>query len=144
MNAVTEPIRKAFVWQVKVYWEDTDAGGVVYHSRYLNFFERARTEWLRSRGIQQSKMAREDGVIFTIRHMEIDWLQAARLDDELDISVHSVTAGASRLHFVQEMSRAGDRVLLATAEVTAACLDAATFKPVRIPGWISSEIKNAE
>jgi len=69
-----------FVWRVRVYWEDTDAGGVVYHSRYLNFFERARTEWLRSLGVDQVKLAEEENVLFAIRHMNIDFEQAARLD----------------------------------------------------------------
>ena len=73
-----------FVWKVRVYWEDTDAGGVVYHSQYLNFFERARTEWLRAKGVHQAKIAKEDNVLFAIRHMDINFVQAARLDDELD------------------------------------------------------------
>ena len=82
-----------FVWKVRVYWEDTDAGGVVYHSRYVNFFERARTEWLRSLGVDQSELAEQENVLFAVRHMEIDFKQAARLDDELDITVHSVEVG---------------------------------------------------
>jgi len=144
MNVVSEPNDPAFVWLVRVYWEDTDAGGVVYHSRYLNFFERARTEWLRAHGIDQTRLAQRDGRVFAIRHMNIDWLQAARLDDELQISVFDVSAGGSRLRFSQRMSRAGDGALIATAEVTAACLDAATFKPVRMPDWVRSEIKHVE
>ena len=75
-----------FVWRVRVYWEDTDAGGVVYHSQYLNFFERARTEWLRAKGVHQAKIAEQENVLFAIRHMDIDFVNAARLDDELDIS----------------------------------------------------------
>lgn len=155
-----EPDRvSAYVWQVRVYWEDTDAGGVVYHSQYLNFFERARTEWLRSRGIYQARLAEETGVVFAIRRMQVDWRYPARLDDLLDVSVHSVTAGATRLDFHQDMRRVGGEVvgeneageneagagkLLATATVTAACLDAATFKPTRMPESIRLEISNAE
>ena len=129
---------------MRVYWEDTDAGGVVYHSRYLNFFERARTEWLRSLGVVQSTLAEKSGVVFVVRRMDIDWLRPARLDDELDICVHSATVGGSRFQFTQEIARAADGVLLSTAEVTAACLDADSFKPVRMPEWIRSEINHVE
>ena len=133
-----------FVWQLRVYWEDTDAGGVVYHSRYLNFFERARTEWLRSHGVYQAVLAEEEKIVFVIRRMEIDFLQAARMDDELEVSVHSVKTGGSRLDFGQEMVRKSDGEVLARAVVTAACLEAESFKPKRLPGWIRAEINNAE
>ena len=111
-----------FVWNVRVYWEDTDAGGVVYHSRYLNFFERARTEWLRSLGVHQANMAEEDNNIFVIRNMNIDFAVAARLDDELEASVHSVQLPGARMVFKQDMIRSSDRRLVASADVTAVCL----------------------
>jgi acyl-CoA thioester hydrolase len=144
LNKVTEPIRDSFVWQVRVYWEDTDAGGVVYHSRYLNFFERARTEWLRAHGVHQSRLVQEDGVVFAIRRMEIDWRLPARLDDELEVTVESVEAGRSRMTFRQEMVRSTDGSCLASAVVVAACLGADSFKPARMPEWIRSEIENVE
>ena len=133
-----------FVWKVRVYWEDTDAGGVVYHSRYLNFFERTRTEWLRSIGIHQAKIASEDNVLFAIRNMEIDFVQAARLDDELDITVHSVNAGGVRMTLSQDMTRCSDRQQVASAKMTAVCLTADSFKPTRMPKWIRAEINNAK
>ena len=133
-----------FVWKVRVYWEDTDAGGVVYHSQYLNFFERARTEWLRSLGIHQAKMASEDNVLFAIRNMEIDFVQAARLDDELDITVHSVITGGVRMTLSQDMTRCSDRQPVATAKMTAVCLRADSFRPTRMPKWIRAEINNAK
>ncbi|HSM69686.1 MAG TPA: tol-pal system-associated acyl-CoA thioesterase [Xanthomonadales bacterium] len=129
-----------FVWQLRVYWEDTDAGGVVYHSRYLNFFERARTEWLRSRGIEQSRLARDERLVFAISRMEVDFLLPAVLDDELDVSVHSVSAGRTRLEFSQEMTRRSDGRILSRAQVRAACLDADSFKPARMPDWIKQEV----
>jgi len=129
-----------FVWKVRVYWEDTDAGGVVYHSQYLNFFERARTEWLRSKGVHQEKLVSEDNVLFAIRHMDISFVQAARLDDELDITVHTVKAGGVRINFSQDMTRCSDRQLVATAKLTAACLKADSFKPTRMPKWIRAAI----
>ena len=133
-----------FVWNVRVYWEDTDAGGVVYHARYLNFFERARTEWLRSLGVRQAKMAAEDNNIFVIRNMNIDFAVAARLDDELETSVHSVQLPGARMVFKQDMIRRSDRQLVASADVTAVCLKADSFKVTRMPAWIRAEIKNAE
>jgi acyl-CoA thioester hydrolase len=137
-------MRQPFVWHLRVYWEDTDAGGVVYHSNYLKFFERARTEWLRSMGLHQSALQSEHNIVFAIRKMEIDFLQAARMDDELDASVHSVSLGGARMTFSQELTRSGDGEKIATAEVTAACLEADSFKPSRMPGWIRTEIINAE
>ena len=132
-----------FVWKVRVYWEDTDAGGVVYHSQYLNFFERARTEWLRAKGVHQAKIASEDNVLFAIRHMDINFVQAARLDDELDITVYNVDAGGVRMTFNQEMTRCSDRQQVATAKLTAVCLRADNFKPTRMPKWIRAEIRSS-
>lgn len=133
-----------FVWKVRVYWEDTDAGGVVYHSQYLNFFERARTEWLRAKGIHQAKIAEQENVLFAIRHMDIDFISAARLDDELDITVRNVDAGGVRMTFEQDMTRCSDRQLVAKAKLTAVCLRADNFKPTRMPRWIRAEIENAK
>ena len=132
-----------FVWKVRVYWEDPDAGGVVYHSQYLNFFERARTEWLRAKGVQQARLAEEDNVLFAIRHMDINFEQAARLDDELDITVFNVDAGGVRMTFEQDMIRCSDRQRVATAKLTAVCLRADSFKPTRMPKWIRAEIRSS-
>jgi len=129
-----------FVWKVRVYWEDTDAGGVVYHSRYLNFFERARTEWLRSLGVQQAKMAEEDNSIFVVLNMNIDFVSVARLDDELDTTVHTAECSGARMVFKQDMTRCSDQQLIASADVTAACLKADSFKPTRMPKWIRAVI----
>lgn len=142
--SVTEPNQRPWVWQVRVYWEDTDGGGVVYHSQYLNFFERARTEWLRAKGVHQARLKEELGVVFAIRRMSVDWRRPARLDDLLDVTVHSVTAGGTRLDFAQDMFRSPDGELLASATVTAACLDATTFKPIKMPERIRSEINHVE
>ena len=131
-----------FVWNVRVYWEDTDASGVVYHARYLHFFERARTEWLRGKGVEQAKLASEDNVLFAIRHLDIDYINAARLDDELDITVHSVVTTGVRMTFSQDMKRCFDQQLVATAHMTAVCLSADTYKPTRMPKWIRAKIDN--
>ena len=137
---MTEPNSTPFVWKVRVYWEDTDAGGVVYHSRYLNFFERARTEWLRSKGVNQERLAREENVLFAIRHMDIDFEQAARLDDELDITVSNVRTSGVRMTFDQDMSRCEDGQTVAKARLTAVSLKADSFKPTRMPAWIRAKL----
>ena len=137
-------MQQPFVWHLRVYWEDTDAGGVVYHSNYLKFFERARTEWLRSMGLHQSVLQSEHNIVFAIRRMEIDFLQAARMDDELDASVHSVSLGGTRMTFSQELIRSGSSEKVAVAQVVAVCLKADSFKPSRMPDWIRAEIINAE
>lgn len=137
-------MQQPFVWQLRVYWEDTDAGGVIYHSRYLNFFERARSEWLRSLGIAQSVLSDEQNLVFGIRHMDIDFLLAGKLDDEVQVSVHSVELGGASMKFCQDMIRISDGEALAQAKVTAVCLAADVFRPVRMPAWIRSKIENEE
>ena len=137
-------MQQPFVWKLRVYWEDTDAGGVIYHSRYLNFFERARTEWLRSLGIHQSVLSEEQNLVFGIRHMDIDFLLAGKLDDEVQVSVHSVEMGGASMKFCQDMIRLSDGEALAKAKVVAVCLAADGFKPVRMPAWVRSKIENKE
>jgi acyl-CoA thioester hydrolase len=137
---VTEPMGHPFVWQMRVYWEDTDGGGVVYHARYLNFFERARTEWLRSFGVNQSDLADEHGIVFAVRRMTIDFRLPARLDDRLEVTAQPVKLGAASVVFLQEMRRARDGEMLASARVEAACLAAETFRAVRLPAWMRQEI----
>ncbi len=124
----------AFVWPVRVYWEDTDAGGVVYYANYLKFMERARSEWLRAFGFEQDQLRDEAGVVFVVRRVEIDYLAPARFNDALDVSVSLYEAGRASLVVRQELVRGSAR--LAKAEVTLACVDAANFKPVRMPPMI--------
>ena len=131
---------KPFVWKIRVYMEDTDAGGVVYHSRYANMFERVRTEWLRSMGFNQAALAVEKNIIFVIRHMEIDFRRAARLDDELDVSVQNVDIEGVKMMFDQRMARCGDGEQIASAKLVAVCVQADDFKPIRVPDWIRAKI----
>ncbi|MFN3749988.1 MAG: tol-pal system-associated acyl-CoA thioesterase [Thiobacillus sp.] len=120
-----------FVWPVRVYWEDTDAGGVVYYANYLRFMERARSEWLRSRGFEQDVLRDEAGVVFVVRRVEIDYLAPARFNDALEVSVVLHETGRASIVVRQELLRGDAR--LVQAEVTLACVDAARFKPVRMP-----------
>jgi len=128
-----------FTWPIRVYWEDTDAGGVVYHASYLRFLERARTEWLRAQGVDQGRARTEHGVVFVVRDMTIEFLLPARLDDELDVSVESGERRSASMLFSQRIVRRADGAALVEARVRAACIDAATFKPCRIPNFLFEE-----
>jgi acyl-CoA thioester hydrolase len=121
---MTELKKAPFVWALRVYIEDTDAGGVVYHSRYLNFFERARTEMLRNMGISQTELKEKHGLIWVVLDIHVKFRQAAKL-----------TKGV-RQGFWQQMTRKSDGVLVATAEVSAALLHADSHRPARVPAWI--------
>ena len=133
--------RQTFVWPVRVYWEDTDGGGVVYHSRYLNFFERARSELLRARGIDQLALKEDHGFIWVVTEMNVKFRKAARLDDELLVSADFRWSKGARQGFNQQITREPDGDLIATAEVTAVMLRADTLKPVRLPGWIQDKLQ---
>jgi acyl-CoA thioester hydrolase len=132
---------KPFVWQARVYYEDTDAGGVVYYANYLRFLERSRTEWLRSRGISQLALARDPGVVFSVVAIEARYRLSARLDDLLSISCEPAEDGGASILFSQRIWREPLAAeLLLTASVRVACLDAATLKPRRLPQVITREL----
>jgi acyl-CoA thioester hydrolase len=120
-----------FSWPVRVYYEDTDTGGVVYYANYLKFFERARTEWLRSLGLNQDKLAQEDGLIFVVRRALLDFIRPARLDDMLEVTVEPLKVARVYVDLTQE-ARCGTQVL-ARAEIRVACLNRRDFKPVAMP-----------
>ena len=125
-----------FSFPIRVYWEDTDAGGVVYHGSYVRFLERARTEWLRAQGIGQQALRAGEDVVLAIRDMTLDFRYPARLDDELQVSVAMTERRTASLRVAQEISR-GDRVLV-TAVVRVACLAASTFRPRPLPEWLAA------
>ena len=128
MQPVVEPM---FSWPTRVYWEDTDAGGVGYHAQYLAFMERARTEWMRAQGRGQMCLREEHDLVFAVRAMRIDFRLPARLDDALQVSVALRECRRASLVLVQSIRR-GDSLLL-DAEVRVAALSASGFKPVPIP-----------
>ncbi|AKS40897.1 YbgC/FadM family acyl-CoA thioesterase [Wenzhouxiangella marina] len=125
----------------RVYWEDTDAGGVVYHARYLHFFERARSDWLLALGYPQVKLRNEANRLFAVSRMDTRFLSPARLEDELEVSVVVEQLRAASVIFSQAMHRVGDGELLATAEVRAVCLAADSFRPARAPADLFATIK---
>ncbi len=129
-----EELPKSFTWTVRVYYEDTDASGVVYHAAYLRFFERARTEWLRAMGHGQEQLRHKLGLAFTVANMQTDFLKPARLDDELDVTVEVAQVRGASLTFRQALRRrAGEDALLARATVRIACVDQASFRPRPLP-----------
>ncbi|HEY2929300.1 tol-pal system-associated acyl-CoA thioesterase [Piscinibacter sp.] len=120
-----------FKFTLRVYWEDTDAGGVVFFANYLKFFERARTEWLRSLGFGQERLRLDTGAIFVVADTSVRYLSPARLDDLLELTVQIVDAGRASMTIAQQAWR-GDE-LLAQGSIRIGCVDAGTFKPRRIP-----------
>ena len=135
-----------FRWASRVYWEDTDGGGIVYYANYLRFLERARTEWLRSLGYSQRALAQEPGIIFAVVSLNIEYRKPARLDDELVITCEPEPEGAATIVFAQRIfrreSQASDAErertadLLVEARARVACLDARTLRPKRLPAFL--------
>jgi acyl-CoA thioester hydrolase len=127
-------MKNPFVFPIRVYYEDTDAGGVVYHSNYLNFFERARTEMLRDLGFKQTILRKKHGVIFAVKNMQIDFIRPAKFDDFLYASVAISQIKRASLIFEQNLKR--DEITLCTASCKIVCLNADTFQPTAIPDFL--------
>ena len=128
-----------FRHSVRVYWEDTDAGGIVFYANYLKFFERARTEWLRALGHSQQEMVDTTGCMFVVQETSVRYVKPARLDDVLTITVDVRERGRASLRIAQQ-AWCGDR-LLAEGEIRIGCVERATMKPHRIPGPIFEAIE---
>jgi acyl-CoA thioester hydrolase len=135
-----------FRWASRVYWEDTDGGGIVYYANYLRFLERARTEWLRSLGYSQRVLAEDPGIVFAVVSLNIEYRKPAKLDDELIITCQPHAEGAATIAFAQRIYRGGAEVpvktdgahnLLVEANVRVACLDARTLRPKRLPDFLA-------
>ena len=136
----------AFRLPVRVYWEDTDGAGIVYYANYLRFLERARTEWLRSRGHSQQQLARERGIVFTVVSLSVEYRAPARLDDELEVTCEPRPEGAASLSFAQRIYRTApgggdDAPLLLEAKVRVACVDAGTLRPQRLPPFLTAVLE---
>lgn len=137
------PQAPAFEWPVRVYYEDTDAGGVVYHARYLQFLERARSEWLRSLGFEQTRLRREQGILFAVRKMSLDFVRPACLDQALRVTVAIAGRRRACLDFEQQVLDAADGHLCCRAQVNVACIDAERMRPMRIPDALLNAFKPA-
>ena len=130
--------QETFTWPVRVYWEDTDAGGIVFYANYLKFFERSRTEWLRARGIHQQTLRELTGGMFVVSQANVRYFKSARLDDELLVTTSLLEAGRAAMTIRQQalLRTLAGRTLLCEATIRAAWVNAGTLKPGRIPEQI--------
>src|SRR5438094_839695 len=131
-----------FTWTVRVYYEDTDAGGIVYYANYLKFFERARTEWLRALGIHQQDLLDQEGAAFVVRSASVEYIAAARLDDELKLTLRVEKLGRASIQFAQQAWR-GD-TLLSSAAVKVGCVDKSTMRPRSLPDFVAAKMQAAQ
>ncbi|WP_374580837.1 tol-pal system-associated acyl-CoA thioesterase [Pseudoduganella sp.] len=127
-----------FTWEVRVYYEDTDAGGIVYYANYLKFFERARTEWLRALGVNQDILLREHDAMFVVKNVSADYHAPARLDDVIKLTLRIEKLGRASIQFVQE-AWCGER-LLNTAHVKVGCVDSA-LRPRAVPDAVAVRMR---
>ena len=131
----------AFEFPIRVYWEDTDAGGIVFYANYLKFFERARTEWLRALGIEQSKLRETTGGIFVVGETSVRYHRPARLDDELLVTASIQESGRASLIIAQQAFLLHSKVLLAEGTIRIGWVEAQSLKPARIPPTILEALK---
>ena len=131
---------ETFVWSVRVYYEDTDSGGVVYYANYLKFMERARTEWLRAHGFEQDELLRDQRVLFAVRSLSVDYHRPARFNDQLEVISQVATTGGASLTFAQTSQRAGSAEVLCSARIKVACIGASHFQPCRMPRELMREM----
>ena len=145
---------KEFLWPVRIYYEDTDSGGVVYYANYLKYMERARTEWLRSLGFEQDQLINEQGVIFAVRSINVEYKKPARFNDLLQVSAELMERGGASLTFRQNIFKGNVKgnksfeskdnqeadQLLCSGQIRIACLDAEKMHPCPIPEQIITEI----
>ena len=130
----------AFSWPIRVYYEDTDAGGIVYYANYLKFFERCRTEWLRALGIEQARLVADHRLQFVVTSLACDYRRPARLDDHLQVEARLERSGGASLIFAQRIERDGE--LLASGRVKVACVDAQTLAPAALPRFLIDALRS--
>ncbi len=133
---------KEFFWPVRVYYEDTDSGGVVYYANYLKFMERARTEWLRSLGFEQDRLLQEKGVLFAVRRAQLDLRRPGRFNDDLLIKSTIKERRKASMTFVQEITNRQNGQLLCSGKVQVACVRVDGFRPCPIPTTLLTEFEN--
>ncbi|CAM3608797.1 tol-pal system-associated acyl-CoA thioesterase [Bordetella flabilis] len=126
---------------VRVYYEDTDAGGVVFYANYLKYMERGRTEWLRALGFDQSRLARESGLLFVVRNLDMAYRRPARLDDVLTIRSRVTRVGRASIHFAQRAERSGE--LLAEGNIQVCCVDV-VMKPAELPAELRATLESIQ
>ena len=149
-STINKDKQSQFKIPIRVYYEDTDAGGVVYHSNYINFFERARTEWLRSLGFEQDQLVSEHQFVFVVKSLNCEYLRPAIFNDELFVTADIIALRKISVVFKQQVLRAskpeekskhGDYVVLAEGDVTVVAVDSNKFKPKRLPSFLLDKLK---
>ncbi len=136
-------MRGDFYWPLRVYYEDTDAAGIVYYANYLKFMERARTEWLRSLGFNQEQLRHEHGIVFAVTRLSSHYLQPARLDDQLSVSVCLKRMARASFELGQHVVR-DDGATLCEGQVTIVCLAAQELKPRKFPSFLLTELRRED
>jgi acyl-CoA thioester hydrolase len=131
---------KEFRFPIRVYYEDTDAGGVVYYANYLKFMERARTEWLRSLGFEQDELRESAGILFAVARVEVDYLRPARFNDALTVMARVVQAGRASIEFEQTVELDANAELLCRGRVKVVCIDAERFRPKPMPKSVQEQL----
>ena len=131
-----------FVFDIRVYYEDTDAGGVVFYANYLKFFERARTEWLRALGFDQSDMAERLQRVFVVASLDMDYRKPARLDDLLTIRSRVTRLGRASVHFAQRAERRGE--LIAEGNIQVCCVDTTHMRPAELPPGVRDSLQSTQ
>lgn len=142
MNAPTRP-GQVFEWTLRVYWEDTDAGGIVFYANYLKFFERARTEWLRSLGVEQQRLKESTGGMFVVLETSLRYRRPARLDDELIVTASMVETGRASMIIKQQVLLKSEQTdlppaLLCDGTIRIGWINASSFQPTRMPASLSA------
>jgi len=132
---------REFTWPVRVYYEDTDAGGVVYHSNYLNYMERARTEMLRQFGYEQTDLIEQQQLIFAVKHVDIDFRKPARFNDRINVVTRIIECNTASFRFEHIIRDTNDNILC-SGKVLIAALDSDTFKPKRLPEFLAVEMQD--
>jgi acyl-CoA thioester hydrolase len=135
------PVSREFILPIRIYYEDTDAGGIVYHTNYLKFMERARTEWLRELGFEQDDMARAYGALFVVKRVAVEYSRPARFNDKIAVVSAITRCGRASVEFEQNLVR--DAVRLVSAQVKVGCVDIRLLRPCAIPTEIFMELRNA-
>ena len=136
------PQANAFSIPVRVYYEDTDAGGVVYYANYLKFFERCRTEWMRSLGHDQSQLARDHAILFVVKSVNAEYLRPARLDDTLTVGLKVEKLGRAQVVFRQHVRRGEEELVSGTVQIV--CVDAEQMKATPIPDWLRQKLESLQ
>jgi acyl-CoA thioester hydrolase len=140
MSHSSTDFNAAFSWPVRIYYEDTDAGGVVFYANYLRYLERGRTEWLRAFGHEQGHMRQHDGVLLTVRRINLDYLSPARFNDLLTVRSLLTHLGGASMTFAQDVRRDADGVICCRGVVNIACVDAVSLRPRRLPEALAADL----